>query len=231
MREFRAADWDAVDLVAFDVDGTLYRQRRLRLRMARDLALDALGTRSLRTPRILAAYRRIREQLAEDETADFAAVLLARAAEATGVSMETVRQAAAEWIDGRPLRHLAASRYPGVADLFRGLRRAGKTVGILSDYPVAAKLAALGLEADHMASAADAGIGRLKPHPLGLMTLIAKAGADPSRTLLIGDRVERDGAAAVRAGARALIRSSRPVAGWTTFARFDDPIFLPVLTG
>lgn len=30
-------DWDRLHLVVFDVDGTLYRQRPLRLRMARDL--------------------------------------------------------------------------------------------------------------------------------------------------------------------------------------------------
>ena len=31
-------DWDGVRLVVFDVDGTLYRQRPLRMKIARDLA-------------------------------------------------------------------------------------------------------------------------------------------------------------------------------------------------
>ena len=35
----RPTDWASIRLVAFDVDGTLYRQRPLRLRMARDLAI------------------------------------------------------------------------------------------------------------------------------------------------------------------------------------------------
>ena len=33
---FQPSDWKDIRLVAFDVDGTLYRQRPLRLRMARD---------------------------------------------------------------------------------------------------------------------------------------------------------------------------------------------------
>jgi hypothetical protein len=37
MTAFGPADWDGVGLVVFDVNGTLYRQRPLRLRMRRDL--------------------------------------------------------------------------------------------------------------------------------------------------------------------------------------------------
>jgi len=59
---------------------------------------------------------------------------------------------------------------------------------------------------------------------------LARANSPPQNTVLIGDRVDRDGLAAARAGARCLIRSSAPRKGWTTFARYDSPIFAPVLT-
>ena len=36
VRAFAELDWRAVKLVVFDVDGTLYRQRTLRLLMLRD---------------------------------------------------------------------------------------------------------------------------------------------------------------------------------------------------
>ena len=39
---FQPSDWKDIRLVVFDVDGTLYRQRPLRLRMARDLVLHAV---------------------------------------------------------------------------------------------------------------------------------------------------------------------------------------------
>jgi hypothetical protein len=51
------------------------------------------------------------------------------------------------------------------------------------------------------------------------------AGVAPGETVLIGDRTDRDGAAAGRAGARPLIRSAKAVEGWQTFPRFDDSLF------
>jgi putative hydrolase of the HAD superfamily len=58
---------------------------------------------------------------------------------------------------------------------------------------------------------------------------MALAGVEPEQTVLIGDRAERDGMAARRAGAHALIRSDKPLPGWITFRRFDDPVFAPML--
>jgi FMN phosphatase YigB (HAD superfamily) len=223
-------DWDDVHLVVFDVDGTLYRQRPLRLRMARDLTLDALLRRKLDVVTVLASYRRIRERLGDEETVDFEHALIARTAAATASSPDRVRSIVSEWIDRRPLQYLAACRYPGLPPLFAGLRRSGKSIGVLSDYPARAKLEALGLAADHVVFAGDAGVGLLKPHPRGLQSLIAAAGVQPHQTLVIGDRADRDGLVARRAGARALIRSSKPIEGWQTSARFDDALFAPFLT-
>ena len=225
------SDWDGVRLVAFDVDGTLYRQRPLRLRMAADLLGHAARTRTLATLRVLQRYRHIRERLGEEETADFEAGLLAETAAATAHSPEAVGTIVAEWMDRRPLAYIGRYRYGGLVELFADLRRKGKTIGVLSDYPAVAKLAALGLAADHVVSAVDAGVGVLKPHPQGLLELMKRAGAEPGTTVLIGDRVDRDGLAARRAGARALIRSARPIEGWQTFARYDGAPFLPLLRG
>ncbi len=222
-------DWSRIRLVAFDVDGTLYRQRPLRLRMARDLVVHAALSRDRGAVRVLSAYRRIREQLGDAETPDFEPALVARTVAGTGVPPERVRAVVAEWIDRRPLPYLKACRYPGVEALFDGLRRAGKVVGVLSDYPARAKLAALGLSADLVVSAADPGVGRLKPHPHGLRTLLDAAGVAAAEAVLIGDRPERDGLCARRAGAHPLIRASRPIKGWQTFVRYDDPLFEPLL--
>ena len=76
-----------------------------------------------------------------------------------------------------------------------------------------------------VAFAGDEGIGRLKPHPRTLEFLIAAAGVKSNHTVVIGDRVERDGLAARRAGARVLIMSDKPIKGWQTFKTFGDPVF------
>lgn len=219
------ADWAGIRLVAFDMDGTLYSQYRLRVRMMGDILLDAASRRTLDTMTVLRAYRQIRERLAEHEVADFESVLVAKTASTTARSPDEVRSIVAEWLERRPLPYLAACRYPGLVELFAGLRRKGKVIGILSDYPVSAKLAALGLDADHVVCASDPGIGLLKPNPRGLGAMIEAAGTNPRQTVLIGDRADRDGAAARRIGAWPLIRSAKPSKDWQTFATFDDAIF------
>jgi len=222
-------DWDRIRLVVFDVDGTLYRQTPLRLCMARDLLLHAALRRDFRTIAVLRTYRRIRERLGAEGTPGFEQALLAQTAAATKLGVQQVQAIAAEWILRRPLPYVARYRCSGVSELFAGLRRRGVPIGVLSDYPARAKLVALGLSADHVLSASDDHVGRLKPHPRGLQALIAAAGATATATVLIGDRADRDGAAARRAGAEALIRSKRPIEGYRTFADFRDPVFGPLL--
>ena len=134
-----------------------------------------------------------------------------------------------EWIEERPLSYLARCRYPGLQELFPAFRRKKKIVGIFSDYPADGKLAALGLSADLVISARDDRVRILKPHPRGLQVLLSEAGVKPQSALLIGDRPERDGFAAQRAGVQALIRSSRPLAGWHTFANYNAPMFSTIL--
>jgi putative hydrolase of the HAD superfamily len=223
-------DWDNVHFVVFDVDGTLYRQRQLRLRMAWDILLYTLLKRDLNVIAVLARYRRIRERLGDEQGIDFERALITQTATATANSPDRVRSIVSEWIEQRPLRYLAACRYPSLSQLFAGLRRSGKSIGILSDYPAEAKLEALGLTANYVVFAGDESIGLLKPHPRGLESLIAAAGVKPHETVVIGDRVDRDGLVARRAGAQALIRSSKPIEGWQTFTRFDDALFAPFLS-
>lgn len=222
-------DWDGVRLVAFDMDGTLYNQNRLRAFMLRDLLMNAASRLSFDTLGIIRCYRRIREQLAEREVPRFDAVLIAETAACTGHTPEKIRSVVEEWIERRPLPYLAACRYRGVAKLFAALRRKGKSIGIFSDYPATAKLSALDLDADYIVCASDEAVGLLKPNPRGLQAMIGTAAVHPKEAMLIGDRVDRDGAAAVRTGARALIRSAKPIDGWQTFARFDEPLFDAVL--
>lgn len=224
-------DWSAIRLVVFDVDGTLYHQRPLRLRMLRDLAWHSLRHAELRTLNVLQAYRQGREELGEREVQHFEALLLQQTASAVGQSPAQVQAVVDRWIHQHPLPYLAACAYPGVAPLWAALRRRGVAIGVLSDYPAHAKLQALGLQADWVASANDADVAVQKPHPRGLQGLMQRAGATPASTVMVGDRADRDGAVAQRAGTHCLLRSRQPQAGFTCFAAYDDPVFAPLLAG
>lgn len=221
-------DWSATRLVIFDVDGTLYDHRAMRLRMLCEIAGNVLRTRSLQTLQVLRTYRNLRENIADQEINDFEDVLVARVAKTNDISKESVRSLVAEWIEQRPLAHILACRYSKINNLFSALKAHGKTIGVLSDYPAIAKLAAMGLEADHVVAAGDFGVGIMKPHPRGVEMLMKSAGASPAETVVVGDRVERDGLAARRAGANALIRSDKPLRDWPHFATYSDRIFVPL---
>lgn len=220
-----AVNWDLIKLVVFDVDGTLYDQKPLRLKMARDLLLDVAGSFSTRGMRVLSFYRKLREELGELETPDFDRVLVARTAAHCGVAEADVAAIVVEWMERRPLQYLAAARFDGLPELFARLRAQGKRIGILSDYPAEAKLRVFGLEADIIVCAGDPAVGVLKPHPRGLQYVMELAGVTPEQTVMVGDRAERDGDAARRSGAHPLIKSNRPLDGWQTFGSYHDPVF------
>lgn len=240
-------DWRQIQLVAFDLDGTLYDLQRLRWLMLRQLLGHAWQSRSLDTLLTLRTFRRVREALgradtdapeATDAALDEATDALAhdaappfvdaqyrRTAVAHGKQPAEVAVLAHEWLERRPLPLLAQCRYPHVAALFAGLRAAGIKVAVFSDYPANEKLAALGLEAWPVASATDSDVARLKPDPAGLNLILQKTGISPAQALMIGDRFDRDGAAAQRAGVQALIKSRRPHPQFQTFCAFDDAVF------
>jgi putative hydrolase of the HAD superfamily len=223
-----AIDWQRVKLVVFDVDGTLYRQRMLRMRVAGDMLLHVIRHCTAEVPSVIRTYRQLRERMGSAEVVGFEARLIGETSRLTGRPRVRVQSIVQEWIDRRPLPHLAVARYPGVLELFAAIKRAGTTIGIFSDYPAHAKLAALGLAADLVKSASDDDMGVLKPNPRGLQLIIRAAGVTAADTIMIGDRPERDGIAARRAGTRCLIRSARACPGWRTFATYRSSIFTPL---
>ncbi|WP_429131939.1 HAD family hydrolase [Ensifer sp. 4252] len=217
--------WDTIRLVVFDLDGTLYEQRCLRLKMLLRLAADAASSRSLEVIRVLKEFRRCREELGETQAPGFETRQYQTVAERTGHLPEYVRSLVEEWIERRPLEILHKCRSSGVERLFCGLSAKGKTIAVLSDYPARDKLRALHLAADVIVYAGDPDVGFLKPHPAGLRHILNEAKVPPSAAIMIGDRVDRDWEVARRSGVRALIKSRRPLADIDTFRDFEDDVF------
>jgi HAD superfamily hydrolase (TIGR01549 family) len=201
--------------VLFDVDGTLYRQRPLRLRMAVELGTLAF-TRPLRAPsvwRALAEYRKAQETLrAQAHPAD-AGRQITLAAERSGMSTKDVAAIVDEWMIERPLKYLAGCRAYGLVELLDFLHAKRVRAGILSDYPAARKLDALGI--GHYFSlvlcAGDPDVGTFKPHPRGFLAASARWQLDPVDILYVGDRADADGAGAAAANMPAAIVTTAPL--------------------
>lgn len=185
--------------VIFDMDGTLYRQRRLRLLMAAELLLHCLryGRNGLRDCRILAEYRKSREEghfSGDWKTEQYSAV-----AHRFHRSDDAVRRTVETWMFQAPLSHLYPCRDRQLQTLIPALRSRGIFVFLYSDYPAAEKLKALRLSADGCYCSEDPDILSLKPDPRGLRTILKKNGLSPSDCLMVGDRFDRDGKAAENA--------------------------------
>ena len=193
--------WDAVRAVVFDVDGTLYDQARMRRRMGSALLRHCLRhPQEFRLLRTVQTFRRIREELGDEEVGDVARLQYTRPAERLAVDPETVRRIAEHWLGERPLAHLPACRAPAIDTLFAALRDTGRKTAIFSDYPIRDKLDALGLEADLCVSAIDPDVDRLKPNARGLERILERLALPPEACVMIGDRDDRDGEAARRVG-------------------------------
>jgi HAD superfamily hydrolase (TIGR01549 family) len=215
-------DWDTFDLVVFDVDGTLYNQRKLRLSMATVLARHCLRSGSLKTIKILGKYREWREVLADQGAEQFEEMLISRLASRYRKSETEIQALVTEWMEVKPLKYLKKCRYSGVRELLLQLRTKGKIIGVLSDYPAQAKLSQLEFEADFVLSARDEHVAALKPNPRGLQHLMSLARVGPEATVMIGDRAERDGEMGRRAGVKTYLRSSDAIPGWDCFRSFHD---------
>jgi FMN phosphatase YigB (HAD superfamily) len=219
----RRVDWSRFQHVVFDVDGTLYDQRRLRVRMTAALAFYCLADpRRMREVRTLQVFRRERERLAEEEASTIRRLQYERPAEILGFPPAEVEAVVESWIQRRPLRYLPACRFAGVEQLFGRLRRSGRSIAVLSDYPAGQKLAALDLDADVLVSAVDPEVDRLKPHPAGLEWVLERLGAAADDCLLIGDRDDRDGEVARRVGVTYLLRSPHSDAESSRFTSYSE---------
>jgi FMN phosphatase YigB (HAD superfamily) len=207
-----------VAAVLFDLDGTLYDQRRLRALMAAELMTLPLTrpTVALRSWRGLAAFRRAQEQLRHNGDGDirsWSRRQIERAAADAGLTAFELGPIVDEWMFERPLKYLRVCRAAGLPDFLAFLNDAGVEIGVLSDYPVDMKLRALGI-ADYFSMrlcSSDADVGALKPSPRGFLRAAERWGLDPADVLVVGDRFDVDAAGALAAGMPAFIlRRRRP---------------------
>lgn len=224
-------DWNRIETVVFDLDGTLYDQSALRLRMAWMLLAHCLTRRERwGSLKIIQAVRSYREEMAEEGVADILVRQYEIPAARLGIAPDIVSRVAHEWIDLRPLPLLAGNVRPGTRELFSALSGSGRRICVYSDHPVDEKLAALDLTADLTVYSGSPHIDRLKPNPRGLQWIMEQTGVEPRACLMIGDRLDRDGEAARRAGVPFLLLGQRRHKAVPVCRNFADPIFDPILS-
>ncbi len=217
-------NWQSIKVVIFDVDGTLYTQSKLRKKMLYALlAYYALRPWRLKEIMIL-HYFRIEREKEHTESTDLENAQYRWCAQKGNFPEIKVREVVNHWMFQFPNQYLAGCRYPGVRELFSGLRKAGKKIAIYSDYEAHAKLEAMNLQADLVVSSTDPQIDRLKPDPKALLYIAEKLKVAVTECLFIGDRPELDGECAVKANMPYLIVDKKPFASFDFFTRLSTQL-------
>ena len=185
--------------IIFDLDGTLYRMRRY-LR-----PLIALGV--FPQVRRLIAFMAVRQTFAGRHFGS-RQELMQSIADGMAAELHTPSTVIADWIETSfnrafigSMRFFRNSRY-NANGLMDEMHRRSIRLAVLSDYGrVAERLDRLKIKRtpfDILASCEDS--GALKPHPLAYEKIAAQWTIAPQNMLVIGDRIDTDGAAAHAAG-------------------------------
>jgi HAD superfamily hydrolase (TIGR01509 family) len=190
-----------IRLVIFDLDGTFYNLGKMRKRVIRDMVFYyLLRPHRWREMRWIQTFRSVREKMAEMPHARLDESSYENVAARTTGSPEEVHQVVNRWMLQHPLPYLAQMVYPEVRPLLKQLKQSGIELAVFSDFPAQKKIKAMGLEISAVYSAHHPEIDQLKPSPKGLLHISQSFGVPPEQCLMVGDRDDRDGEAARRAG-------------------------------
>lgn len=194
--------WKEIEVVIFDVDGTLYGQSKLRKIMAFKLLVYYI-VRPWKYKELLMIYhfRKEREKRAGYKGENLQEEQYIWCAEKMNIEVEKVIKVVDKWIFDFPNRYLSGCMYPGVAQFFTALREQGIRTAIYSDYDSGEKLKHMQLYADMEISSTDKRVNSFKPLPDGLSFILSEMGiTKKDNCLYIGDRFELDGLCAEAAG-------------------------------
>jgi FMN phosphatase YigB (HAD superfamily) len=189
--------------VVFDLDGTLYYQRILRIKMAWMLGSYYLcHFWRIKELFVVKKFREVREKwVDQDKDGTFLEEKQYRyVPDIMGLTYERVKRTVETWIYDKPLKAVSETADRELLRIIGRLRDGGQKVFVFSDYPIEDKLKALGLTVDGMYAATDERLNELKPSPKGLYLIMEDHGLLAADILMTGDRMSRDGLAAINAG-------------------------------
>jgi len=196
-------NWKKVKTVIFDLDGTLYNQRKLRKYMFIEiLRYYIMNLNQFQDIRILKVFRQEREKHAFYSVPD-KNINIAQfhwVAKILDVSIEKVQKIVQKWIYEIPLKYIKYCVYQDIYKFIKNLTNQNISIAIYSDYPAKKKLDALGVFPNCIVCSTDKNVDCFKPNPKGLFVLSKLLKVSVKQCLFIGDRNDHDRECARRAG-------------------------------
>ena len=199
-----------ITAVAFDLDGTLYPNYSLNMRLLPFL---------FRHWRFLLAFSRARNNIRREQAAQAALALTpqssmpdfyGRQAQLVAEQLKAQKEEIREKIDRLIYRgwepfFLKIKPFPHVREVLGEMKAAGLKLGLLSDFPTAAKLEYLGLSGYWNTALCTENIGALKPAALPFEELAKALSCAPEQILYVGNSNRYDVEGAKRAGMKAAL--------------------------
>lgn len=179
----------------FDVDGTLYSQKKMHILMAVKL-LGYYGTHWSKWKELYSLYlfRKFRER------ESYRKLSVEELAQRVGKEIKTdpniVEKVIENWMFQIPIELLSKCAYQDVLEEIALLHSHGCKIYIYSDYPAKKKIEKLNVPAEYIFTAEDEDIHELKPSEKAINVILNKIGVDSSKIMYIGDRDEKDGVSA-----------------------------------
>lgn len=211
--------WDEnnIKVVCFDIDGTLYSRSVLGRKMLATVFPHALT--ALRYMKMRPLYRKLQDSVPTEPATlegfrrrQAELVLKNRKKPVTEKNLARVEAAFDRHIYGRWVRSYRGLRpFPHVKRVMEKMKELGMTLGVMSDFPVAAKLDSMGLADVVDASVSSEESGYLKPHPVAFSYLLERMGnPDPQVVLYVGDSYDKDVEGAYRMGMKTCLIVEKP---------------------
>ena len=189
-----------IEGIAFDLDGTLYPNYRLNIRLIPFV---------LREWRLLAAFGKARDIIRKEQKnssavqADFYDYQAEITAKLLNVQAQTLKDKIERLIykDWEPL-FKKIKLFKHVNETLDALKKTGLKMGLLSDFPPETKLEYLGISGGWDAILCSEQCGALKPHPISFTKLATEMGLPPEKILYVGNSYSYDVKGASSAGMR-----------------------------
>ena len=196
-----------IEGVAFDLDGTLYPNYRLNIRLL-PLAVKEIP--------FLTAFSKVRKLIRIEQKNGIVQYdnFYKHQAELTARLLDAPPELIKEKIDvfiyrGWEPLFKKIKPFKNVLETLTALRGAGYKLGLLSDFPPEKKIEYLGLSSLWDAVHCSEYSGALKPHPLSFVKIAEQMKLSPEKILYVGNSVSYDVAGASNAGMKtAWIRAS-----------------------
>ncbi len=200
---------EVIEGIIFDVDGTLYDQKKLRRAMSVRLISECLRNprEGLRAIRLIDAYREAHESLREKITDQLELQQLDIACKETGINREEADRIVRMFFQTVPLTYLLRYRRADLPDFLKKAQEQKIKLGIVSDYPAQKKLEAMEVHQyfNVVLSSTDPEVNRLKPDPKGLQLCMDRLGVHAEKTIYVGDRMDTDAKCAYQANVHPVI--------------------------